>query len=109
MRHAAARLLGVGAGNGSKALSYLGGSSKTSNGSSRSHFGGLGSNGYGVHSTPNSSHGGKGSYLVFNVGDTIYICDLNSPDKVKFVSLRSLCIWVFNVASFCDWVWGIYV
>ncbi|KAK9940166.1 hypothetical protein M0R45_016839 [Rubus argutus] len=88
VRHAAARLLGVGAGNGSKALSYLGGSSKTGNGSSRSHFGGLGSNGYGAHSTPNSSHGGKGSYLVFNVGDTIYICDLNSPDKDPIKALH---------------------
>lgn len=83
VRHAAARLL---AGNGSKALSYLSGgsSSRASNGSSRSsHFGGLGSNGYGAHSSPSSSHGGKGSFLVFNVGDSIYICDLNSPDKVK--------------------------
>ncbi|PRQ33631.1 putative transcription factor WD40-like family [Rosa chinensis] len=90
VRHAAARLLGVGAGNGSKALSYLGGgSSKTSNGSSRSaHFGGLGSNGYGAHSSPTSSHGGKGSFLVFNVGDTIYICDLNSPDKDPIKALH---------------------
>ncbi|ONI00633.1 hypothetical protein PRUPE_6G099500 [Prunus persica] len=84
VRSAAARLLG---GNGGKALSFVGGGgySKTSNGSSRSsHFGG--SNG--THYTNSSSHGGKGFFLVFNVGDTVYISDLNSPDKDPIKSLH---------------------
>ncbi|XP_034219468.1 probable catabolite repression protein creC isoform X2 [Prunus dulcis] len=84
VRSAAARLLG---GNGGKALSFVGGGgySKTSNGSSRSsHFGG--SNG--THYTNSSSHGGKGFFLVFNVGDTVYISDLNSPDKDSIKSLH---------------------
>ncbi|CAB4313095.1 unnamed protein product [Prunus armeniaca] len=84
VRSAAARLLG---GNGGKALSFVGGSgySKTSNGSSRSsHFGG--SNG--THYTNSSSHCGKGFFLVFNVGDTVYISDLNSPDKDPIKSLH---------------------
>ncbi|XP_021831103.1 WD repeat-containing protein 20-like isoform X2 [Prunus avium] len=84
VRSAAARLLG---GNGGKALSFVGGGgySKTSNGSSRSsHF--AGSNG--THYTNSSSHGGKGFFLVFNVGDTVYISDLNSPDKDPIKSLH---------------------
>lgn len=104
VRSAAARLLG---GNGGKALSFVGGGgySKTSNGSSRSsHFGG--SNG--THYTNSSSHGGKGFFLVFNVGDTVYISDLNSPDKVNLVFfgmcldfLLGLDILVFVFWEFC--------
>ncbi|RXH83687.1 hypothetical protein DVH24_005940 [Malus domestica] len=84
VRSAAARLLG---GNGGKALSFVGGSgySRTSNGSSRyAHFGG--SNG--THHTVNSNLGSKGSFLVFNVGDTVYISDLNSPDKDPIKALQ---------------------
>ncbi|KAM1040356.1 hypothetical protein FF1_029603 [Malus domestica] len=84
VRSAAARLLG---GSGGKALNFVGGSgySRTSNGSSRyAHFGG--SNG--THHAVNSNLGGKGSFLVFNVGDTVYISDLNSPDKDPIKSLH---------------------
>ena len=34
------------------------------------------------NSMGNSNFDGKGSYLVFNVGDAIFISDMNSQDKV---------------------------
>lgn len=81
VRYAAARLLGVGGGNGSRTLSFVGGNgtSKAANGTSRSSTL-AGSNG--GHSMLNSNYDGKGTYLIFNVGDTLFISDLNSPDKV---------------------------
>ena len=30
----------------------------------------------------NTNFDGKGTYLVFNVGDAVFICDLNSQEKV---------------------------
>ena len=81
VRYAAARLLGVGGGNGSRTLSFGGGNgtSKAGNGTSRS--GSLaGSNG--SHSMLNSNYDGKGTYVIFNVGDSLFISDLNSQDKV---------------------------
>ncbi|PHT59465.1 hypothetical protein CQW23_01828 [Capsicum baccatum] len=53
VRSTAARLLG---GNGSKKLSF-------------------------VKKAGNSNFDGKGTYLGFNVGDTIFVSDLNSRDK----------------------------
>ena len=83
VRLAAARFLG--ASNGSRALSFVGGngSSKVVSGSSRiggSIGGSFGSSGAGII----SNFDGKGTYLVFNAGDTIFISDLNSQDKVLF-------------------------
>ncbi|KAL0316241.1 UNVERIFIED_CONTAM: WD repeat-containing protein 20 [Sesamum radiatum] len=79
VRSAAARLLG--GGNGSRALSFVGGNggSKSMNGTSTrlGSFGASGSNN--VVGNPNFD--GKGTYLVFNVGDAIFISDLNSQDK----------------------------
>jgi len=68
VRYAAARLLGVG-----------NGTSKAANGTSRiiSLAGPNGS-----HSMLNANCDGKGTYLIFNVGDTLFISDLNSQDKV---------------------------
>jgi len=36
----------------------------------------------GSHSMLNANCDGKGTYLIFNVGDTLFISDLNSQDKV---------------------------
>lgn len=80
VRSAAAKFLGTG--NGSRALSFVGG-----NGSSKSvsanRIGSLGTSTYNNLPT-NSNFDGKGTYLIFNVGDAIFISDLNSQDKVFF-------------------------
>ncbi|THG18590.1 hypothetical protein TEA_019144 [Camellia sinensis var. sinensis] len=73
VRHVAARLLA--SGNG---IRGNGGASKINSGTSRTgSLGGL--NGY--SSLISSNFDGKGTYLVFNVGDTLYVSDLNSQDK----------------------------
>lgn len=80
MRSAAARLLG--AGNGGRALGFVGGnggSSKSLSGSSR--IGSLGASSS-SNSMINTNFDGKGTYIIFNVGDAIFISDLNSQDKV---------------------------
>lgn len=88
MRTMASRLLG-GAGSGARALSFSGG-----NGTSKAAFGGgrivgsvptsLGWSSY----SSNSNYDERGTYLVFNVGDTLYISDLNSPDKDPIKSIH---------------------
>lgn len=78
VRSAAARFLI--SSNGSRALSFVGGNggSKSVN---ASKVGSLGvSSSTSVSSTSNFD--GKGTYLIFNVGDAIFISDLNSQDKV---------------------------
>uniref|UniRef100_A0A7N0VCD4 Uncharacterized protein n=1 Tax=Kalanchoe fedtschenkoi TaxID=63787 RepID=A0A7N0VCD4_KALFE len=76
----AVRFLGVG--NGTRALSFVGGNggSKAVNGSGR-----VGSLSLGISSSSsvlgNSNFDGKGTYLIFNVGDAIFVSDLNSQDK----------------------------
>nr|POE75673.1 hypothetical protein CFP56_78221 [Quercus suber] len=87
VRNAAARLLGVGGGNGSRALSFVGGNgtSKAANGTSRSSSL-AGSNG--THSMLNSNYDGKGTYLIFNVGDSLFVSDLNTHDKDPIKSLH---------------------
>ncbi|XP_074275949.1 putative catabolite repression protein creC isoform X2 [Silene latifolia] len=84
VRSAAARILG--AGNG-RALSFVGG-----NGGSKYANGSIKNGSVGISST-NSTNGcsnfdGKGTYLVFNVGDTIFISDLNSQDKDPVKSIH---------------------
>ncbi|KAK7842147.1 putative catabolite repression protein crec [Quercus suber] len=85
VRSAAARLLG--GSNGSRALSFVGGNggSKINGGNSR--IGSLGSSSS-SNSMGNSNFDGKGSYLVFNVGDAIFISDLNSQDKDPIKSIH---------------------
>ncbi|CAN4117051.1 unnamed protein product [Withania somnifera] len=85
VRSAAARLLG---GNGSKTLSFVGGNGGSK--SINSMSGRVGS--FGVSSSSNSlgnsNFDGKGTYLVFNVGDAIFISDLNSRDKDPIKSIH---------------------
>lgn len=82
VRSAAARFLG--GGNGSRALSFVGGNGGSKPvGSSSTRVGSLAaSSSNNVVGNPNFD--GKGTYLVFNVGDAIFVSDLNSQDKVSF-------------------------
>lgn len=74
----------LGSANGSRGLSFVGGNgtSKANGGASRSSspLGGL--NGTAIPMMINSNFDGKGTFLLFNVGDTLYVSDLNSQDKV---------------------------
>ncbi|KAI0528575.1 hypothetical protein KFK09_001117 [Dendrobium nobile] len=86
VKSAAARLfVGV---NGSKAFSFGGsnGGSKTVSGPSR--FGGTFGGSAGSGSSPSSAnYDGKGTYLIFNAGDSLFISDLNSHNKdpIKYI------------------------
>ncbi|KAG8376542.1 hypothetical protein BUALT_Bualt09G0074300 [Buddleja alternifolia] len=86
VRSAAARLLG--SGNGSRALSFVGGNggSKPVSGSS-TRIGSLGASNSN-NLAGNSNFDGKGTYLVFNVGDAIFVSDLNSQDKDPIKSIH---------------------
>ncbi|KAK3139438.1 hypothetical protein QOZ80_5AG0383210 [Eleusine coracana subsp. coracana] len=83
MRSAAARFLG--AGNGNRAGGN--GGNRVVSGSSRVG-GGLGtSTGLsGSQGAPN--YDGKGTYIIFNFADTLFISDLNSPDKDPIKSIH---------------------
>ncbi|KAJ0028354.1 hypothetical protein Pint_35604 [Pistacia integerrima] len=85
VRSAAARFLG--AGNGGRALGFGGGNggSKSLSGSSR--IGSLGASSSSSSMT-NTNFDGKGTYLIFNVGDAIFISDLNSQDKDPIKSIH---------------------
>ncbi|KAL3531927.1 hypothetical protein ACH5RR_005448 [Cinchona calisaya] len=87
VRSAAARLLG--GGNGSRTISFVGGNggSKTVSGSSSNRIGSLGASSSNIVMS-NSNFDGKGTYLVFNVGDAIFISDLNSQDKDPIKSIH---------------------
>lgn len=94
MRSAAARLLG--AGNGGRTLSFVGGngSSKSISGTRIGSLGASSSSNY----TAQTNFDGKGTYLVFNVGDAIFISDLNSQDKVtRLASVSFSC----SLYGFC--------
>ncbi|CAL5334776.1 unnamed protein product [Camellia sinensis] len=85
VRSAAARFLG--GGNGSRALSFVGGNGGTKSVTGTSRVGSLGaSSSYSLMGTSNFD--GKGTYLVFNVGDAIFISDLNSQDKDPIKSIN---------------------
>lgn len=85
VRSAAARFLG--GSNGSRALSFVGG-----NGGSKAFSGSGRVGSLGASSSSNlvgtSNFDGKGTFLVFNVGDAIFISDLNSQDKDPVKSLH---------------------
>lgn len=87
VRSAAARLLG--GGNGSRALGFVGGNGSNKVLAANSKSGSVGTFGLSNSST-SSNYDGKGTYLIFNVGDTLFISDLNSQDKVKFINLLFL-------------------
>ncbi|KAK3022481.1 hypothetical protein RJ639_045810 [Escallonia herrerae] len=80
VRFVASRFLGGGSSNGGRVLSFVGGTgtSKSNGGVSRnSSTGGMN----GCNSAVNSNCDGKGTYLIFNVGDTLFISELKSQDK----------------------------
>ncbi|KAI3706650.1 hypothetical protein L6452_24534 [Arctium lappa] len=85
VRTAATKFLG--GGNGSRALGFGGGNggSKSSSGTTKSGLSGTSNtNSY----ITNSNFDGKGgTYLVFNVGDAIFISDLSSQDKDPIKSI----------------------
>lgn len=81
VKSAAAKLLG--GGNGSRALSFVGGNGSSKSSSGVTKVGSLGAS-YTNSYAPNLNFDGKGTYLIFNVGDAIFISDLNSQDKVLF-------------------------
>ncbi|XVF76466.1 hypothetical protein PTKIN_Ptkin13bG0268500 [Pterospermum kingtungense] len=85
VRSAAARWLG--AGNGSRALSFVGGNGGSKSVSSNSRIGSLGASSS-SNSMTNTNFDGKGTYLIFNVGDAIFISDLNSQDKDPIKSIH---------------------
>ncbi|GAB2270447.1 hypothetical protein Dimus_005344 [Dionaea muscipula] len=84
---AVAGSLGDGASNGGRSLSVVGGNgtAKAISGASRNVSIG---NSVNSSSLPSSNFDGKGTYLIFNVGDTIYISDLNSHDKDPIKSIH---------------------
>ncbi|KAK4419186.1 WD repeat-containing protein 20 [Sesamum alatum] len=86
VRSAAARLLG--GGNGSRALSFVGGNggSKPMSGTT-TRIGSLGASSTG-NMVGNPNFDAKGTYLVFNVGDAIFLSDLNSQDKDPIKSIH---------------------
>ncbi|RRT46331.1 hypothetical protein B296_00054526 [Ensete ventricosum] len=87
VRSAAARLLG--AGNGSRALGFVGGNgaSRTVSGSNRIG-GSLGVSTGSGNSQAVANYDGKGTYLIFNSADTLFISDLNSQDKDPIKSIH---------------------
>ncbi|XP_028775942.1 dystrophia myotonica WD repeat-containing protein [Neltuma alba] len=85
VRSAAARLLG--GGNGSRALSFVGGNGSSKSIGVNSRIGSLGASSS-SSLLANSNFDGKGTYLIFNVGDAIFVSDLNSQDKDPIKSIH---------------------
>ncbi|XP_022748262.1 WD repeat-containing protein 20 homolog isoform X2 [Durio zibethinus] len=85
VRSAAARWLG--SGNGSRALGFAGGNGGTKSVSGISRIGSLSALSS-SNSMTNTNFDGKGTYLIFNVGDAIFISDLNSQDKDPIKSIH---------------------
>ena len=95
VRSAAARILG--AGNG-RALSFVGGNGASKYASTTSKNGSMGASNL-SDTNNNLNFDGKGTYLIYNVGDTIFISDSNSQDKVKPFS-KNMVLIDFSVRSF---------
>ncbi|XP_010509373.1 PREDICTED: dystrophia myotonica WD repeat-containing protein isoform X1 [Camelina sativa] len=85
-RSATARLLG--GGNGNRALSFVGGNGGTKNVGASSRIGASFAASSSSTSATNTNFDGKGTYIVFNVGDAIFISDLNSQDKDPVKSIH---------------------
>lgn len=101
VRSAAARLLG--AGNGSRALSFVGGNGASRGVSGSSRIGGpAGASAGSSCSQITANYDGKGTYLIFNAADTLFISDLNSHDKVSAFTrlLASLCCCMITDSGF---------
>ncbi|KAI4987828.1 hypothetical protein ZWY2020_028586 [Hordeum vulgare] len=87
MRSAAARLLGTG--NGSRALSFVGGNGASRAVSGSSRVGGtLGTSTSLGGSQAVANYDGKGAYIIYNSADTLFISDLNSQDKDPLKSIH---------------------
>ncbi|XP_057536271.1 uncharacterized protein LOC130814211 [Amaranthus tricolor] len=84
VRSAAARILG--AGNG-RALSFVGGNGASKYASTTSKNGSMGASNL-SDTNNNLNFDGKGTYLIYNVGDTIFISDSNSQDKDPIKSIN---------------------
>ena len=82
VRSAAVRLWG--GSNGGRSLSFVGGNGTSKNLGGNSRIGSIGASSS-SNSTTNSNFDGNGTYLIFNVGDAIFISDLNSQDKVYWL------------------------
>ena len=81
MRSVVARLLGTG--NGSKALSFGGGNGASRAVAGSSCFGGGLCTSTGLGGSQGATNcDGKGTYIVFNAADILFISDLNSQEKV---------------------------
>ncbi|XP_039042080.1 dystrophia myotonica WD repeat-containing protein-like isoform X2 [Hibiscus syriacus] len=86
VKSAATRWLG--SGNGGRALSFVGGNGGSKNISSTSRIGGPLGASSSSNSLTNTNFDGKGTYLISNVGDAIFISDLNSQDKEPIKSIH---------------------
>ncbi|CAN6977369.1 unnamed protein product [Brassica rapa subsp. trilocularis] len=86
-RSATARLL---TGNGNRALSFVGGNGGGKNVSASSRISGsfAAASNSSTSMMTNTNFDGKGTYLVFNVGDAVFICDLNSQEKDPVKSIH---------------------
>ncbi|KAH1101432.1 hypothetical protein AAZX31_13G122500 [Glycine max] len=85
VRSAAVRLWG--GSNGGRSLSFVGGNGTSKNLGGNSRIGSIGASSS-SNATSNSNFDGKGTYLIFNVGDAIFISDLNSQDKDPVKSIH---------------------
>ncbi|KAL3628528.1 hypothetical protein CASFOL_027574 [Castilleja foliolosa] len=85
VRSAAARLLGTG--NGSRALSFGGNGGNKPVSGNNTRIGSLGASSSN-NVVGNMNFDGKGTYLVFNVGDALFLSDLNSQDKDPIKSIH---------------------
>ncbi|KNA07403.1 hypothetical protein SOVF_172230 isoform A [Spinacia oleracea] len=85
VRSAAAKLLGTN--NGGRALSFVGvnGANKAVAAATKTASLGASSNGGNL---PITNFYGKGMYIIYNVGDTLYISDLNSQEKDPIKSIH---------------------
>ncbi|WOL00914.1 putative catabolite repression protein [Canna indica] len=86
VRSAAARLLGTG--NGGRSLSLVAGNGISRVVSANYKTGGSGAStgSSATNSLPNFD--GKGTYLIFNVADTLFVSDLNSSEKDPIKSIQ---------------------
>ncbi|KMT02083.1 hypothetical protein BVRB_9g208120 [Beta vulgaris subsp. vulgaris] len=85
VRSAAAKLLGTS--NGGRALSFVGVNGVNKSAAAATKTASLGSSSN-ANNAPITNFDGKGMYMIFNVGDTLYISDVNSQDKDPIKSIH---------------------
>lgn len=74
----------LGTSNGGRALSFVGVNGVNKSAAAATKTASLGSSSN-ANNAPITNFDGKGMYMIFNVGDTLYISDVNSQDKVKLL------------------------